>query len=294
MARPRSDVALAEAGYFESRERAKAAILAGEVRVGGVPLTKPGVPLPDGEIEVAAAPAYVSRGGHKLAGALDAFGVDVAGLHCIDVGASTGGFTDVLLRRGAESVTAVDVGYGQLAWSLRNDSRVHVFERTNIRDADPAVIGEGFALAVVDVSFIGLAKVLPAIGRLVAEDGEVIALVKPQFEAGKGRVGKKGVVRDEAVHADVLRSVAHAARALGWRVKGLTFSPIKGPEGNIEFWLYLARCGRFCTFELGESVAATVVDCCKSGQRADESPKSAGLDPLIERVVREAHEALDR
>jgi 23S rRNA (cytidine1920-2'-O)/16S rRNA (cytidine1409-2'-O)-methyltransferase len=241
--RLRADVALAEAGLYPSREKARAAILAGEVRVGGVVLTKPGMVLPSGEIQVSEAPRFVSRGGLKLSGALDEFGVVVEGLDCIDVGASTGGFTDVLLQRGAASVTAVDVGYGQLAWSLRSDPRVRVFERTNIRSADPEVIGTGFALAVVDVSFIGLAKVLPAIAKLVAEDAEVVALVKPQFEAGKGRVGKKGVVRDPAVHADVLETVSAAARTEGWVVRGLTFSPITGPEGNIEFWIRLAREG---------------------------------------------------
>jgi 23S rRNA (cytidine1920-2'-O)/16S rRNA (cytidine1409-2'-O)-methyltransferase len=243
MARPRADAALTEAGYFSSREKAKAAILAGDVRVDGVPLSKPGVPLPEGRIEVAEAPRYVSRGGVKLAGALEAFGVDVSGVRAVDVGASTGGFTDVLLQHGATSVTAIDVGYGQLAWSLRNDPRVHVFERTNIREADPAVVGSGFDLAVVDVSFIGFVKVLPHIARLLAEHGSVIALVKPQFEAGKGRVGKKGVVRDASVHTDVLRSVIDAAHEQGWRALGLSFSPITGPEGNIEFWIRLAREG---------------------------------------------------
>jgi 23S rRNA (cytidine1920-2'-O)/16S rRNA (cytidine1409-2'-O)-methyltransferase len=243
MARPRADIALAEAGYFSSREKAKAAIIAGDVRVGGTVLTKPGVPMPEGAVEVAEAPRYVSRGGVKLAGALDEFGVDVGGLHCVDVGASTGGFTDVLLQRGAAEVTAIDVGYGQLAWSLRNDPRVHVFERTNIREADAAVVGSGFDLAVIDVSFIGLVKVLPHVARLLSPAGSVVALVKPQFEAGKGRVGKKGVVRDAAVHVDVLRSVIDAAHEQGWLALGLAFSPITGPEGNIEFWIRLAREG---------------------------------------------------
>jgi 23S rRNA (cytidine1920-2'-O)/16S rRNA (cytidine1409-2'-O)-methyltransferase len=254
--RPRADVALAEAGLFPSREKARAAILAGEVRAGGQVVTKPGMPLPDGEVEVAAGPRYVSRGGLKLSGALDTFTIDVAGLRCIDVGASTGGFTDVLLQRGAAEVTAVDVGYGQLAWSLRNDPRVRVFERTNIREADPGVVGCGFSLAVVDVSFIGLAKVLPRVGALLATDGQVVALVKPQFEAGKGRVGKKGVVREASVHEDVLRAVSDAAREQGWRVRGLAFSPIKGPEGNIEFWMWLARHGEETTSSAEEVVHA--------------------------------------
>jgi 23S rRNA (cytidine1920-2'-O)/16S rRNA (cytidine1409-2'-O)-methyltransferase len=254
--RPRADVALTEAGLFPSREKARAAILAGEVRAGGVPVTKPGMPLPPGEVQVAEVPRYVSRGGVKLAGALDAFGLDVTGMRCIDVGASTGGFTDALLQRGAASVAAVDVGYGQLAWSLRTDPRVSVFERTNIRDADPEVIGSGFALAVIDVSFIGLSKVLPHLARFLAAGGEVVALVKPQFEAGKGRVGKKGVVRDASVHAEVLASVADAARAEGWVVRGLAFSPITGPEGNIEFWIRLARDGEETPVSPAEVVRA--------------------------------------
>lgn len=243
MTRPRADVTLVEAGYFSSREKAKAAILAGDVRVDGTPVTKPGVPLPDGEVQVAEAPRYVSRGGFKLAAALDDFGLDVTGMRCIDVGASTGGFTDVLLQHGAAEVTAVDVGYGQLAWTLRTDPRVRVCERTNIREADASDVGEGYDLAVVDVSFIALVKVLPHVARLLAPHGQVIALVKPQFEAGKARVGKKGVVRDPAVHAAVLCEVGDAARQQGWHVRHLAFSPITGPEGNIEFLIHLAREG---------------------------------------------------
>jgi 23S rRNA (cytidine1920-2'-O)/16S rRNA (cytidine1409-2'-O)-methyltransferase len=243
MTRPRADATLVELGLFPSREKAKAAILAGMVKVGASVVCKPGQPLPEGEVRVAEAPRYVSRGGFKLAGALDEFGIEVKCVDAVDVGASTGGFTDCLLQRGARSVTAIDVGYGQLAWSLRNDSRVRVFERTNIREAVPSTVGEGFGLAVVDVSFIGLAKVLPAVAGLVAKNSEVLALVKPQFEAGKARVGRRGVVRDEAVHAEVLEAVASAARAEGWSVRGVTWSPITGPEGNIEFWMRLSRAG---------------------------------------------------
>jgi 23S rRNA (cytidine1920-2'-O)/16S rRNA (cytidine1409-2'-O)-methyltransferase len=256
MTRTRADVALAELGLFESREKAKAAILAGDVSVDGRPLEKPGVPLPPGEVSVSEGPAYVSRGGHKLAGALDDLGVDPRGARALDVGASTGGFTDCLLQRGAASVTAVDVGYGQLAWSLRNDPRVTVFERTNIRSASPEMIGEAFTLAVVDVSFIGLAKVLPALAPLLDEHASVLMLVKPQFEAGKGRVGKRGVVRDEAVHAEVLESVAGAARGLGWKVKGATWSPITGPQGNIEFWILVGMEGADQPFDANELVSA--------------------------------------
>jgi len=164
-------------------------------------------------------------------------------MRAIDVGASTGGFTDCLLKRGAASVVAVDVGYGQLDWSLRNDPRVTVLERTHIRDLDPAFVGAPFDLVVCDVSFISLVRVLPQLVALAGEHGSVIALVKPQFEAGKGRVGKKGVVRDAAVHVDVLESVVRAVEDIGWVIRGLTWSPLKGPQGNIEFLAWFASSG---------------------------------------------------
>jgi len=244
MARRRADVILAERGIFESRERAKAAILAGQVRVDGRLVTKAGEQLAeDSAFEIAEAERYVSRGGKKLAGALEVFGFDPSGLRAVDVGASTGGFTDCLLQRGAASVCAVDVGYGQLAWQLRQDPRVTVFERTNIREAEPEVLGAPFDLVVVDVSFIGLAKILPQLFALMSGGSTLLALVKPQFEAGKGRVGKKGVVRDAATHIEVLESVVHQVRATGLQVRGLTWSPITGPEGNIEFWVWADQVG---------------------------------------------------
>jgi 23S rRNA (cytidine1920-2'-O)/16S rRNA (cytidine1409-2'-O)-methyltransferase len=165
----------------------------------------------------------------------------VTGTNAIDVGASTGGFTDCLLQRGASAVTALDVGYGQLAWKLRCDPRVRVVERTNIRTVDGTLEGAPFDLAVIDVSFIGLAKVLPHVASVMRPAAEILALVKPQFEAGKGRVGKRGVVRDAAIHVDVLRAVSAEAVQMGWAVGDMTWSPIKGPEGNIEFWVRLAR-----------------------------------------------------
>jgi 23S rRNA (cytidine1920-2'-O)/16S rRNA (cytidine1409-2'-O)-methyltransferase len=242
--RRRIDAELVDRGLFASRERARAAVLAGEVRVAGQVVTKAGHTVePDATIEVAERQRFVSRGGDKLAGALDTFALDVAGVRAVDVGASTGGFTDCLLQRGARSVVAIDVGYGQLAWSLRTDPRVSVVERTNIRVADPAELGAPFDLAVVDVSFISLRTVLPHVAALLGEGGAIVALVKPQFEAGKGRVGKKGVVKDAGVHAEVLEAAARAATEAGFVVRGLTFSPIKGPEGNIEFWLWGAPNG---------------------------------------------------
>ena len=240
----RVDVEIASRGLAPSREAARAAILAGAVTVDGVRVTKAGTPVgPDAVIEVAEARRYVSRGGLKLEGALDRFGIDPDGCAVLDVGASTGGFTDCVLQRGAASVTALDVGYGQLDWRLRNDPRVRVLERTNIRCVDPETLDGPYDLIVVDVSFVGLAKVLPSLEPLLSDDGSVLALVKPQFEAGKGRVGKKGVVRDPTVHLDVLESVVGAIRSLGWVVSGLGWSPITGPEGNIEFWVWSKRRG---------------------------------------------------
>lgn len=245
MTRRRADAALVDAGHFASREQAKAAIIAGRVRIGEHAIAKAGQPVDDDVVfSVEPAQEYVSRGGHKLARALDAFGMDVAGANAVDVGASTGGFTDCLLQRGVTSVTAVDVGYGQLAWKLRQDTRVTVVERTNIRLVDGDLPGAPFDLAVIDVSFVGLVKVLPAVCAVLRESAEIIALVKPQFEAGKGRVGKRGVVRDAVVHADVLRGVIAAADAEGWALLGLTWSPITGPKGNIEFLIRLARGSR--------------------------------------------------
>lgn len=267
--RLRADVALVDAGLFPSREQAKAAILAGQVRIDGRPLTKAGEQVsPEAAFEIAESRRYVSRGGLKLAGALDDFGLDPAGLSLIDVGASTGGFTDCLLQRGAESVAALDVGYGQLAWSLRQDPRVAVFERTNIRDVEPGAVGAPFDAAVIDVSFIGLAKVLPRVGELLTPEGWVVALVKPQFEAGKGNVGKRGVVRDPAMHVEVLTRVADEARRLGFVVAGLTFSPITGPEGNIEFWMWLTRAGS----DLADEPASVVARAHETLGGADARP----------------------
>jgi len=267
--RQRADALLVDLGFFGSREQAHAAILAGEVRIDGDILDKPGRQLsPEAGIVVAARPKYVSRGGLKLAEALERFGIDPSGMRALDVGASTGGFSDCLLQHGAVSVVALDVGYGQLAWSLRTDPRVTVFERTNIRSADPSVLGAPFDIAVVDVSFISLLKVLGPVSSMVGEDGCIVALVKPQFEAGKGRVGKKGVVRDASVHVDVLRAVVEGSRASGWVVRGLTWSPVRGPEGNIEFLMWLSREGESSAVEAEEAVA-----------RAHEALGGAGARP---------------
>ncbi len=242
MTRRRADVVLAERGLFDSRERAKAAILAGEVRIDGQIVSKAGEQIdPDSQFDIAPSPDYVSRGGKKLAGALDEFGFNPTGLRAADIGASTGGFTDCLLQRGVASVAAVDVGYGQFAWKLRNDDRVTVFERTNVRHADPSALGAPFDLLVVDVSFISLRKILPNLLALTGEQTDMFTLVKPQFEAGKGRVGKKGVVRDPDIHREVLEDVSAGIIESGLAIGGISWSPIKGPEGNIEFWIWSGK-----------------------------------------------------
>lgn len=243
MSKKRLDVLLFEKGLCPSRERAKTAIMAGIVYIDGQKAGKAG----DMVDETAAltvrdnGKSFVSRGGHKIEKALDYFAIDPAGLVVMDVGASTGGFTDCLLRRGAVKVYSIDVGYGQLAWSLRTDPRVKCMERTNIRHVTPDLLEETPSLAVIDVSFISLGLVLPVVAGLLSDDGRVACLIKPQFEAGKGRVGKKGVVREPEIHEDVLRAFVENAHKAGFQVLGLTFSPIKGPEGNIEFLGYLGK-----------------------------------------------------
>ena len=219
--------------------------MSGLVYVAGQRVDKAGTSVPeDAEIELRGSSlAFVSRGGLKLEKALDTFGVTPAGKICVDCGASTGGFTDCMLKRGAEKVYAIDVGYGQLAWSLRSDERVVVMERTNIRYVTHEQVPDEIQLAVIDVSFISLRIVLPAVKALLALDGEIVCLIKPQFEAGKEKVGKKGVVRDISVHKEVLRDFVANAEALGFGVKGITFSPIKGPEGNIEYLGWLQQDG---------------------------------------------------
>lgn len=239
----RLDVLLLEQGYAESRAKAQALIMSGMVYIAGQKVDKPGMSYEEGiEIEVRGAGCpYVSRGGLKLEKALSEFGVDPSGFVCSDSGASTGGFTDCLLQHGAKKVFAIDVGYGQLAWSIRLDPRVITMERTNIRYVTPDDLGELLDLSVVDVSFISLKIVLPTIEKLLKPSGQIICLIKPQFEAGKDKIGKKGVVRDPSVHREVLDSFVRLAGDLNLRILGLTFSPVKGPEGNIEFLGHLTK-----------------------------------------------------
>jgi 23S rRNA (cytidine1920-2'-O)/16S rRNA (cytidine1409-2'-O)-methyltransferase len=242
----RLDAVLVERGLAASRERARAMILAGQVRVGGVVVAKAGHPTsPDADVTLIEPDhPYVSRGGIKLAHALDVFGVDPASRQALDVGASTGGFTDVLLRRGSPRVVALDVGHGQLDWRIRSDPRVLVLERVNARTLAPDALPEGsrtFDLAVMDLSFISVRQVLPAIVAVLEPGADLIVLVKPQFEAGRDEVGKGGLVRDSAVHARVVEEVKAAASALGLSAVATTESPITGTEGNREFFLHLRR-----------------------------------------------------
>lgn len=234
--RIRADLLLVEHGHFESRARAQAAIAAGLVRADGRPVTRASERLPaTAAIEATAPHPFVSRGGLKLEAALDGFGLDPAGLPCLDVGASTGGFTDLLLRRGAARVTAVDVGHGQLHASLAADPRVANREGTDIRTLAPGSLDPAPCLASIDVSFIALRLVLPAVAGVLAPGAQLIALIKPQFEAGRDRVGRGGIVRDEAVHAEVCDAVQGTLVGLGFTILGLLPSPVRGGDGNAEF-----------------------------------------------------------
>ena len=263
----RLDVLLVEQMYAETRSKAQAIIMAGLVYVNGQKADKAGMSFDADtaviEVRGQACP-YVSRGGLKLEKALRDFGVDPTGFVCSDSGCSTGGFTDCLLQQGASKVFAIDVGYGELNWKIRNDPRVVVMERTNIRYVTPEDIGEPLDLSVIDVSFISLRIVLPAIKNLLKEGkGQVLCLIKPQFEAGRENVGKNGVIREPAVHKEVLDNIVALAKELGFKILGLTFSPVKGPAGNIEF--------------LGHLTLADV----------------EGIDPDTADVVAQAHKTLD-
>ena len=261
----RLDVLLTERMYADSRSKAQAIIMSGNVYVDGQKADKPGISYEetvDIEVRGAVCP-YVSRGGLKLEKALRDFGVNPEGYVCSDSGASTGGFTDCLLQQGAKKVFAIDVGYGQLDWKIRSDERVVVMERTNIRYVTPADLGEPLDLSVIDVSFISLKIVLPAIRALLKPTGQVVCLIKPQFEAGRDKVGKKGVVREPATHREVLDGFVALANGLIFRILGLTYSPVKGPEGNIEF--------------LGHLTLADL----------------PGIEPDTAQVVAQAHQALD-
>ncbi len=239
----RLDVLLVNRNLAESREKAKAIIMSGSVFVDGQREDKAGSTFPEEvRIEVKGNPLkYVSRGGLKLEKAMDQYGISLMGKVCMDIGASTGGFTDCMLQNGAVLIYAVDVGTNQLAWKLRQDERVISMEKTNIRYLLPADIRDPIAFASIDVSFISLIKILLPVRELLAEEGEVVCLIKPQFEAGRDKVGKKGVVRDGKVHLEVIKNVAVYAHSIGFDLIDLSYSPIKGPEGNIEYLLYMRK-----------------------------------------------------
>ena len=274
----RLDVLLTARGLAPSREKAKALIMSGIVYVNGQKEDKAGTGFPeDAEIELRGSTLrYVSRGGLKLEKAVAEFGVRPEGKICMDVGASTGGFTDCMLQNGAVKVYAVDVGHGQLDWKLRNDARVVCLEKTNIRYATREQVPDEIALSSIDVSFISLSKVLPAVRKLLQTEGEVVALIKPQFEAGREKVGKHGVVRDPEVHREVISSCVRYAEENGFRVRGLTFSPIRGPEGNIEY-----------LYDLGLRDPA-------DAKHMAQEVLSGAVEAQIAAVVAEAHAALDR
>lgn len=258
----RIDVLLVERGFYESREKAKAALMAGLVLVNDEPVDKSGMKVPraaDIKVKGALHP-YVSRGGLKLEKAIRAFNIDLQGRVMLDIGASTGGFTDCALQNGASYVYAIDVGYNQLDYSLRQDERVHVMERTNFRYTQPAdLTGPLPTFATIDVSFISLKHILPALSKLLSAGSGIVALIKPQFEAGREKVGKSGVVRDAVVHRDVLRAVLTMASELGYSLQDITFSPITGGEGNIEFLAYWHWLAEPCAeFPNDEALAALV------------------------------------
>ena len=271
----RLDVLLVKRNLAESREKAKALIMSGIVYVNGQKEDKAGTTFEEtAPIEVRGSTLkYVSRGGLKLEKAMDCFGVRLDGKICMDVGASTGGFTDCMLQNGAVKVYSVDVGHGQLAWKLRNDERVVCMEKTNIRYVTPEDIADPIGFASIDVSFISLTKVLGPVKALLEDNGQIVCLIKPQFEAGREKVGKKGVVREPAVHLEVIDMVIDYALSIGFEALNLEFSPIKGPEGNIEYLLYLQK--------------------YPEDQEAEYAVRrEAAADPKA--VVAEAHQTLDR
>ena len=271
----RLDVLLVEKGFAASREKAKAIIMAGNVFVDGQREDKAGTAFDPDKIQIevrGAALKYVSRGGLKLEKAMDQFGISLKEKICMDIGASTGGFTDCMLQNGACKVYSVDVGHGQLDWKLRNDPRVVCMEKTNFRYMKPGDIEDSLDFASVDVSFISLTKILLPARELLKEEGEMVCLIKPQFEAGREKVGKKGVVRDPSVQQEVIEKVMKHADQIGFEILHLDFSPIKGPEGNIEYLLHIQKNGR--TKEAEEELT--------------EMKKE-----LIGQTVKKAHEALD-
>lgn len=300
MKKERLDVLMVQRNLAESREKAKALIMSGIVYVNGQKEDKAGTSFEETvQIEVRGSTLkYVSRGGLKLEKAMSRFGVQLAGKVCMDVGASTGGFTDCMLQNGAVKVYAVDVGHGQLAWKLRNDDRVICMEKTNIRYVTPEDIGDRIEFSSIDVSFISLTKVLGPVKQLLTDNGQVVCLIKPQFEAGREKVGKKGVVREKNVHLEVIEMVSDYARSIGFGILGLEFSPIKGPEGNIEYLLYLQNYPQeeAGQEETGQEVTAQrVTGQGTTGQEVagQEEIKRPEYELSARAIVEQAHGCLD-
>ncbi|GFZ30457.1 TlyA family rRNA (cytidine-2'-O)-methyltransferase [Clostridium zeae] len=258
----RLDILLVEKGFFQSRERAKTSIMAGNVFIDGRRVDKSGEKVKvEAEIVVKGNDIpYVSRGGFKLEKAIKSFDIELKDKVCLDIGASTGGFTDCMLQNGSKKVYAIDVGYGQFAWKLRTDERVVCMERTNVRYVTEDQLAEKADFASIDVSFISLTKVTPAVVNLLQEQGEVVALIKPQFEAGREKVGKKGVVRDPETHKEVIKKIVGFILSLNLSIKGLDFSPIKGPEGNIEYLVYFTKAQYEADFNIDERIDKVVQD----------------------------------
>lgn len=292
----RLDVLLVRQGFAQSREKAKAILMAGNVFVNGQREDKAGTTFDESKIHIEVKGStlkYVSRGGLKLEKAMAQFPIALTDAVCMDIGASTGGFTDCMLQNGAKKVFSIDVGHGQLAWKLRNDERVVCMEKTNFRYVTPDDIGEQVDFASVDVSFISLTKILIPARNLLREQGLMVCLIKPQFEAGKEKVGKKGVVRDPAVHGEVVHKIIDYADLIGFEVKGLTYSPIKGPEGNIEYLMFIEKKSELPEdmLEMTEADAESKLH----GIIAAQSGKSweQGQEALISQIITEAHGALD-
>lgn len=275
----RLDVILVNQGHAPSREKAKAIIMSGNVYVNGQKEDKAGAQFDESKIQLEVRGSqlkYVSRGGLKLEKAMESWEINLEGSICMDIGASTGGFTDCMLQNGAVKVYSVDVGHGQLAWKLRNDERVVCMEKTNFRYMVPDDIEDALDFASVDVSFISLTKILIPARNLLKDGGRMVCLIKPQFEAGKGKVGKKGVVKERATHLEVIEQVVRYAGALGFSMLGLSFSPIRGPEGNIEYLLYMEKRAGFC------------------GDEAQVLKETDGLLRQADRITKDAHAALEK
>ncbi len=291
MKKERLDILLVERGLAASREKAKALIMAGKVLVAGEREEKAGaMVLPDQEIRLKGEPEpFVSRGGYKLRKALTEFGIDLTGKTCMDIGASTGGFTDCMLQHGAKRVYSIDVGYGQLAWSLRQDERVIVLEKTNVRYLTAEQVPELVGFASVDVSFISLTKIIDAAQARLKYGGEMVCLIKPQFEAGREKVGKNGVVRDKKVHQEVIEWIIREMRARQFAVLGLDFSPIKGPAGNIEYLLHIKNQKPEGGMEKTDRAGRLAVE------EAAEPPAQERDEPEIniENVVEKSHEMVE-